>query len=164
MLLVNNYNCIIIICLCFYVVWFNSLLFIFMFARPEYKLVEEIVKDILKKLNQISSSDFKSLVGINSCIERIKTLLRMKLIDIHIIGIWGMGGIGTITIAWVVFNQISTHFESCYFVANVRKQSEKHRLIHLRDKLFSKILDDENINSGLPNLGFTFLIARQAPF
>lgn len=112
--------------------------------RPEAKLVDEIVKDILKKLNYFSvSSDFEGLIGLDARIERIKSLLCIGLPNIQIMGIWGMGGIGKTTIAGVLFNQISRKFESKCFMANVREESEKGGgLVHLRDRLLSQILDE----------------------
>ncbi|KAH9726997.1 ADP-ribosyl cyclase/cyclic ADP-ribose hydrolase [Citrus sinensis] len=64
--------------------------------RPEAKLVQVIVNDILKKLEckSISSDSSKGLVGLNSRIECIKSLLCVGFPDVRIVGIWGMGGIG----------------------------------------------------------------------
>lgn len=67
----------------------------FTFDRPDSKLVDEIVKDVLKKLNDISpSSDCEALVGLESHVEQVKSLLCTGLSDFRVLGIWGMGGIG----------------------------------------------------------------------
>ncbi|KAK3193851.1 hypothetical protein Dsin_025161 [Dipteronia sinensis] len=123
-------------------------------TRPESRLVDEIVKDVLKKLNFIfASADFRGLVGIDSRVESVKSLLCMETADFRVVGIWGMGGIGKTTIAGAVFNQISCQFDGCcYFVANVREESENcGGLVRLRDEILSQILG-EKLNLGTPNI------------
>ena len=57
------------------------------FDRHEYKLIEEIVRDILNKLVGISSSYMNGLVGIESCIEAMDSLLSLGSFDVRMIGI-----------------------------------------------------------------------------
>nr|XP_048322653.1 disease resistance protein Roq1-like [Ziziphus jujuba var. spinosa] len=84
-------------------------------TKPESKLIEGIVKDILKKLNyKLSISEVKGLVGIEERIKKIKSLLRMDSPDVRVVGIWGMGGIGNTTLAGAVLNQLSYQFERCW--------------------------------------------------
>ncbi|ESR63259.1 hypothetical protein CICLE_v10013961mg [Citrus x clementina] len=134
-------------------VQFESLLFIFALARSEAHLLDVVVKDILKKVENITVSTYPSgLVGLNSQIEKIKSLLCLGRLDFKIVGIWGMGGIGKTTIAGVIFNQISKEFESKCFLANVREESEKGGgLLHLRDQVLSEVFE-ENLRIRTPNL------------
>lgn len=131
----------------------DSLSVIFSTGRSEAKLVDELVKDILRKLEHISPSiDSKGLVGLDSRIEQIKSLLCMGLSDFRVIGIWGMGGIGKTTLAGTIFNQVSCEFEGKCFMANVREESEKSGgLVHLREQVLSQILE-ENLKIGAPTI------------
>ncbi|XP_024023028.1 TMV resistance protein N-like [Morus notabilis] len=131
-------------------------------TRPESKLVEAIVEDVLRKLNRGSSSNFipKGLIGIERQIAEIKSLLSVSSPKVCVVGIWGMGGMGKTTLAQVIFDQLSSQFEACCFVANVREESEKGSLINLRNKLLSELLREENLNVGTPSLGPTFVKER----
>ncbi|KAL5537424.1 hypothetical protein UlMin_045827 [Ulmus minor] len=121
--------------------------------RVEAKLIEEIVKDVLSKLNNLTSSDdLEGLIGIEKHIRKIKKLLSVQSTNVHVVGICGMGGIGKTTIAGVVFNQLFYQFSGCCFVANVREESEKLGIRSLRDKLLAELLKEENIYSGNPSL------------
>ncbi|KAL5843306.1 hypothetical protein ACOSQ4_009264 [Xanthoceras sorbifolium] len=117
--------------------------------RPESKFVGEIVRDILKKLNNISSNDFPGLIGIDSHIEQVISLLCLGESDVRIVGLWGMGGIGKTTIADAVFNLISYQFENSCYVECFRERSENYGgLIRLREEILSKVLNGENLKLG----------------
>ena len=119
-----------------------------MLARNDAELVEKIVEDISKKLEDMSeSTDLDDLVGLNTRIEEMKSLLCLESHDVRIVGIWGMGGIGKTTIASVVFHQISRHFQGMCFMANVREKANKMGVIHVRDEVISQVLG-ENLKIG----------------
>ncbi|XP_065855749.1 disease resistance protein RPV1-like [Euphorbia lathyris] len=126
--------------------------------RPESYLIDEIVKDILKKLHEIiPSHDSKGLVGIDSRLKQIQSILCLESSNVLILGIWGMGGIGKTTLAGAIFDQISSQFESSFFLVNVREQLKRNLLHHLRDEVFSKLLEDENMSKGRSMATLTFL-------
>lgn len=69
--------------------------------------------------------------------ERVKDM--MKCLDIHAddvryVGVYGIGGCGKTTLAKIIFNQQSSSFEACSFLANVRESSARG-LEYLQRKL-----------------------------
>jgi len=118
------------------------------------------VQTIWKRLNDASPSKLRGLVGVDSRIEQINKLLSIVPSDVRTIGIWGMGGIGKTTIAEAFFYSISSQYEGCHFLPNIRQESEKGRLSDLRDELLSKLLEEENLRVGTPHIGPTFIRDR----
>lgn len=119
---------------------------IFIFVRPESLLIEKIVGEILKRLNDMYRTDNKDLIGVESSIRQIESLLSTGSKDVYTLGIWGIGGIGKTTLAGAIFNRISNQFEGSYFLQNVREESERTGgLSQLRQKLFSGLLEDESL-------------------
>ena len=98
------------------------------------------MQTICKRLNRASPCKLRDLVGVDSRIEKINKLLSIAQSDVRTIGIWGMGGIGKTTIAEAFFYTISSQYECCHFLPNIRQESEKGRLNDLRDELLSKLL------------------------
>ncbi|XP_031267568.1 TMV resistance protein N-like [Pistacia vera] len=76
------------------------------FHSKNYRQLQEseLIKDILKKLNDKCSEIDKNLVGLDLKIEKIENLLRTGVCTL---GIWGIGGIGKTTLVDAVFRKIS---------------------------------------------------------
>ena len=108
-----------------------------MHCRDETKLIQEIVTDIQKKLNHELSPSFdsKRLVGMKSRVEDIESLLSFGSTGVLIVGIWGMGGIGKSTTAETVYHRNCSKFEGQSFFQNVREESQKHGIDHVRQKI-----------------------------
>ena len=101
----------------------NLLLFFFFFpnsnCRSEAQLIEEIILDVSKDLNRVSSKDTQFLVGVDYCIRELELLLCLESFDVRMVGIWGMGGIGKTTLGKAIYERISHKFEGSCFLAYV---------------------------------------------
>ena len=84
--------------------------------------------------------DTKELVGITSRVEKSMSHLAVESNVVHLIGIWGMGGMGKTTLARVVYKMISNKFDACSFISNVRGVYEKHGILQLQQTLLNNLL------------------------
>ncbi|XP_048429678.1 disease resistance protein RUN1-like [Pyrus x bretschneideri] len=110
--------------------------------------IEEVVEDISTKLKRETAYDLKGLVGMTSRIEQVESLLSINdSLDVCTVGIWGMGGIGKTTLARAMFKILSSNFEACCFLYNVREKSEQRDGIdQLQKALLKEILKEENLS------------------
>ncbi|KAL6318143.1 hypothetical protein AAG906_035648 [Vitis piasezkii] len=128
--------------------------------RHETEVIDEVVTMIFNKLIDASSSNMEGLVGMGSRLQDMAQLLDIGSVDVRMVGIWGMAGIGKSTIAYQVYNKIYAQFDEGYcFLPNVREESQRHGLAYLQEELLSQI-SGGNLNKGNFNRGINFIKER----
>ena len=126
------------------------------FDRHEGELVKIVVSKVLLELKKKYMVVPDYLVGIDRHEEEMTKLLHVGSNGVHIVGIHGMGGIGKTTIAKVIYNKFSVHFDCCCFLENVREVSKQYNgLFNLQIQLISEIRkhkcydDITNVDEGI---------------
>ncbi|RVW59087.1 Disease resistance-like protein DSC1 [Vitis vinifera] len=113
--------------------------------KSEAQLIQDIVADISKYLNCASSNDAQNLVGVDSCIKELESLLCFESTDVRMIGICGMSGIGKTALARSIYEQFSDKFEGCCFLTNVGNV-EREGTDYWKKELLSSVLKDNDID------------------
>lgn len=119
-------------------------------------MIEEIANDVVCKLNLTPSRDCKDYVGLEDHIAKLSLLLHLESEEVRIVGIWGTSGIGKTTIARVLYNRLSCHFQGSIFIdkAFISKSMKYYSTsnaddynmkLHLQENFLSKILGTKDI-------------------
>ncbi|KAL4592893.1 hypothetical protein LXL04_005900 [Taraxacum kok-saghyz] len=101
--------------------------------------IKIIVDEISQRL--VTSRENEDLVGMRTRVQGLKSKLQIEAGGVCMIGVWGVGGGGKTTLASSIYDDISSMFDSCCFVKNIREESSsKNGLEKLQTKLLSGIL------------------------
>ncbi|XP_039162893.1 disease resistance protein RPV1-like [Eucalyptus grandis] len=109
--------------------------------ESQVDLIQSIIEAVLVKLNVRYKNVTEYLVGVDDRVEAIIKMLDVEFDDVKFLVIHGMGGVGKTTLTKVVFNRLSSRFQGCNFLSDVRESSERQGLVHLQKQLLSKFLD-----------------------
>ncbi|XP_059296192.1 TMV resistance protein N-like isoform X1 [Lycium ferocissimum] len=126
----------------------------------ESECIELMVNHIFNSLDRSLSAVTMNLVGVESHLAEVKSLLNVGFGGVCSVGIWGMGGIGKTTIAREIFDALSGQFDGSCFLANIREVSKKHGLEYLQKTLLSHILKLNSLNIGSVYEGINMIKAR----
>ncbi|KAG5598743.1 hypothetical protein H5410_030113 [Solanum commersonii] len=108
----------------------------------ESECIRELVDDVSSKLCKTSSSYLYDIVGIDTHLEKVTSLLEMETIDVRMVGIWGMRGVGKTTITRAIFDRLSPQFQGASFLADV-KETNTNEIHSVQNTLLSELLSKD---------------------
>ncbi|KAH0716079.1 hypothetical protein KY284_008984 [Solanum tuberosum] len=110
-------------------------------VESESDCIKRIVDEISSKC-KTSVSYLQEVVGIDTQLKKVESLLKMEINDVRIVWIWGMGGVGKTTIAKTIFYKLSSKFKDVCFLENIKEN--KHGMHSLQNILLSELLGEKD--------------------
>ncbi|RID75885.1 hypothetical protein BRARA_B02901 [Brassica rapa] len=105
-------------------------------------MIEEIVKDVMDKLLLTPSKDSENFVSIEDHISEMSILLQLESEEVRMVGLCGSSGIGKTTIARVLFNRLSRHFQEISQLGELAERLKHHKLLIFIDDFDDQVVLD----------------------
>ncbi|XP_071699180.1 TMV resistance protein N-like [Rutidosis leptorrhynchoides] len=108
--------------------------------------IKLIVDTISKRLFPLYPYINEKLVGMESRLKSLNSLLDIESGGVHMVGIWGVGGSGKTTLAHFAYRHFSHQFDRHCFIGKIREKSAKRALEKLQEEVLSSLLKtDEKV-------------------
>ncbi|CAH1431516.1 unnamed protein product [Lactuca virosa] len=115
----------------------------------ESKCIKEIVDIISHRLRPITSSVDDNLIGVESRMQDLISKLQIGFGGKRMIGIWGVGGGDKTTLASSIYDEVSSRFDGCCFLKNIREESiKKNGLENMQAEILSGVLKQKLVQVG----------------
>ncbi|XP_023643498.1 disease resistance protein RML1B-like [Capsella rubella] len=112
----------------------------------EAKMIDKIARDVSDKLNATPSKDFDGMVGLESHLREMESLLDLDNDEVKMVAIIGPAGIGKTTIARALQSRLSNRFQLSCFMDNIKGSCHSGLYeLRLQEQFLSKVLNQDGI-------------------
>ncbi|KAL3730336.1 hypothetical protein ACJRO7_027357 [Eucalyptus globulus] len=108
--------------------------------RLEVELIQSVVEKISRKLRcSQTNPPALHLVGLDSQVQALYSLLQLEVEEVQIMGISGTSGIGKSTLVRALYDRIADQFDRSCILTNVKDISSQEGLVKMQETLFGDI-------------------------